>query len=341
MIEAQLRECRFARGVRFCGLKDGGFLVRRRNGMDRRTTVVVLLVEGWLVSCGKSGDTAEYVWDGGATEHALGGEEVHGLDGSREGSPFEVNRAAVLDSVGDEGDNRNEVEDWACCDTVGFDQHVTEFEAAGTDLTWDEAGVGEPASCSTEGDCAVGHCVDGFCCDTACGGFCMSCAVEGHEGTCFPAFAGTDPGNDCPPCRVCDADGTSCTIVPLGEDPADDCTWMSPETCGNTGTCNGMGFCAFYAEGTLCAERHCIDETTVAPSRYCTGTGVCALGEVLSCDPGICDPATAECVECPCACCTKPCCGNGVVEPGEECDDCDDHDGDGCSSKCESEPPQS
>jgi cysteine-rich repeat protein len=31
------------------------------------------------------------------------------------------------------------------------------------------------------------------------------------------------------------------------------------------------------------------------------------------------------------------CCGNGAVEPGEQCDDGNDDDGDGCSSTCELE----
>ena len=54
----------------------------------------------------------------------------------------------------------------------------------------------------------------------------------------------------------------------------------------------------------------------------CTATGLCAVAA--------CDAATGGCVveEVP------NCCGNGVIESGEECDDSNDVDGDGCSSTC-------
>jgi cysteine-rich repeat protein len=45
-------------------------------------------------------------------------------------------------------------------------------------------------------------------------------------------------------------------------------------------------------------------------------------------------PTSARTVDQPTACC-----GDGVVEPGEQCDDGNTVSGDGCSSTCQLEPP--
>lgn len=54
----------------------------------------------------------------------------------------------------------------------------------------------------------------------------------------------------------------------------------------------------------------------------CTATGLCAVG--------VCDAGTGGCVVDD----VPNCCGNGVIESGEECDDSNDVDGDGCSATC-------
>ena len=46
---------------------------------------------------------------------------------------------------------------------------------------------------------------------------------------------------------------------------------------------------------------------------------------------------------CSSTCQTEPgshCCGNGVVDPGEECDDGNKNNGDGCSADCKNEAPK-
>jgi hypothetical protein len=45
--------------------------------------------------------------------------------------------------------------------------------------------------------CPSGHCVDGYCCNSACGGTCEACNLTSHEGTCTYIPNGQDPNNEC------------------------------------------------------------------------------------------------------------------------------------------------
>ena len=76
--------------------------------------------------------------------------------------------------------------------------------------------------CSRDSDCLTGHCADGVCCNTACTGPCVSCALPGHLGTCSP--------------------------VPVGaRDPHGVCVDQGAPSCGHDGTCDGLGGCSLYA----------------------------------------------------------------------------------------------
>jgi hypothetical protein len=56
------------------------------------------------------------------------------------------------------------------------------------------------ALCQDDDGCSGGHCVDGVCCESACGGLCMAChsAYTGQpSGTCAPILPGYDPHDKC------------------------------------------------------------------------------------------------------------------------------------------------
>jgi hypothetical protein len=95
----------------------------------------------------------------------------------------------------------------------------------------------------------------------ACTGTCRSCAVAGTLGTC--------------------------TNVPSGMDPLNQCTDAGAATCGNDGTCNGSGACRLYAAGTQCVAASCTG-STLTPARTCNGTGTCQTATTSMCDPFVC-----------------------------------------------------
>ena len=58
-------------------------------------------------------------------------------------------------------------------------------------------GLPSGAVCGSNTVCASGFCVDGVCCNVACAGTCTACNVAGNIGTCTNVPAGTDPANEC------------------------------------------------------------------------------------------------------------------------------------------------
>jgi hypothetical protein len=53
------------------------------------------------------------------------------------------------------------------------------------------------ATCAMAAECMSNFCVDGVCCNEACGGTCRACDLNGTEGTCGFVPDGTDPDNEC------------------------------------------------------------------------------------------------------------------------------------------------
>ena len=83
-------------------------------------------------------------------------------------------------------------------------------------------------------DCGSGHCIDGVCCESACGATCMACSM---------AKTGAKNGQ--------------CAAVRSGIDPDGDCNVEAPETCGKTGMCDGAGACKLHPDGTACGSTCC------------------------------------------------------------------------------------
>lgn len=135
--------------------------------------------------------------------------------------------------------------------------------SVGVETVLNPAPQGSP--CDQPGQCASLFCVDGFCCNTDCNGECQACAgalkVSGDNGVCGNAAAASDPH--------------------------DDCNVEAPETCGNTGVCNGAGACEKQASGTVCVAAAC-SGLNLAPAHECDGAGVCSRTQVQSCAPFVC-----------------------------------------------------
>jgi hypothetical protein len=154
------------------------------------------------------------------------------------------------------------------------------------------------ATCGCGGECASGFCADGVCCNTACSGACVSCALAGTMG--------------------------ECTVTDVGvPDPHGFCKKSAPETCGQDGTCNGMGGCSKHKAGTACGKAGCSGSGLV-PAAACDGNGSCQAGTPINCAPSMCGNGACKLV---CAsnndCVAPAICVNGSCGPrplGVPCD---------------------
>ena len=143
--------------------------------------------------------------------------------------------------------------------------------------------------CAAPGDCKTGFCFDGVCCRSDCSGLCQSCAVEGSVGTC--------------------------TSVPVGADPRNDCPGDGAASCGRDGSCDGTGACALYAAGTVCQASSC-SASTVNHAARCDGAGACGTASSDSCGPYMCDAGGRACRS---DCATSADCFGGAVCTNGSC----------------------
>jgi hypothetical protein len=122
------------------------------------------------------------------------------------------------------------------------------------------------ALCGMAIQCASNQCVDGYCCNTACTSLCQACNVAGKAGTCSSIPTGTDPQNECPA--------------------------EAPATCGRAGGCNGGGACRLHAPSTACGSQSCSGFIETG-ARSCNGSGVCVAAVTRDCAPYLCNGTSA------------------------------------------------
>ncbi|HVV52127.1 MAG TPA: hypothetical protein VHO06_20835, partial [Polyangia bacterium] len=138
-------------------------------------------------------------------------------------------------------------------------------------------------SCTTSAQCAMGFCADGVCCNSACTGPCVSCNQSGRIGTCWPTPQGAN-------------------------DPHQVCAQTNKSTCGQTGTCDGLGGCSKYAAETVCTAATCsgnIENT----AGTCDGLGTCR-------PPGVQNCGTYQCTK---GACINHCASDADCVPGHSC----------------------
>jgi cysteine-rich repeat protein len=168
------------------------------------------------------------------------------------------------------------------------------------------------------------------------------------------------------PCETdaeCD-DGDACTIdwcqngvfkaCQHSQLPCDDGVACTSDSCDSAVGCIYVPSDATCDDGQFCTLDNCdplhgcenIDDSTVCDdSNFCTtdtcneAVDSCAnspAADGTPCDDG--EPATTGDVCIAGVCTGVPPCGNGTLDPGEQCDDGNLIDGDGCSSTCQLEP---
>jgi len=207
------------------------------------------------------------------------------------------------------------------------------------------------SDCQADKQCSSALCVEGICCNAACGGPCESCALAATKGTCSPVADGT----------TCD-DGLVCTDGDACDGGA--CTGGPPLDCGAFDNPCGPGLCSESAGGCTSPslDDHCVidgaclddggwhpevpclrclpavasDDWSVIPDRchvdgHCYEVGAEIGGPCTVCDPSAPDTATAAGDGTPCGddgnLCTADHCVSGICEhpglSGEACEDAD------------------
>lgn len=136
--------------------------------------------------------------------------------------------------------------------------------------------------CASKADCESDsqECVDGLCCDSACEGPCLSCALPGEEGLCLP-FAGLDPDEaGCGVGQQCSPSG-ECAISP--GNPCGAAAECATNLCvdGDCADCDAMTPCP---EGQACVEKSCVAAQQPNGSP-CAGPAACQSG---FCVDGVC-----------------------------------------------------
>jgi len=154
------------------------------------------------------------------------------------------------------------------------------------------------STCSQNQDCASGFCVDGVCCNSACGGNstsdCQACSVATgatSNGTCSarPTGAVCSDGNACTASDYCQA-GTCTAGSPV--------TCKAADQCHDVGTCNPATGCTTPAkpDGTFCSDGNFCTRTDTCQGGTCTGDDPVTCMAFDQChDVGICNPATGNC----------------------------------------------
>ena len=194
-------------------------------------------------------------------------------------------------------------------------------------------------TCSVDEQCSTGFCVDGYCCDSACGyGNPYDCLVCSKDlgglfnGTCSALPQGLTCSDDGLPCtdNVCNQWG-DCThpVIAAGKFCAD------KTSCLNKGFCNGVtGGCdqTPKADGLACS----------ASPGECQGAGSCLSGACQA--PPL--PAGTGCSDDSNPCTVDACNGSGVCSHAPKPDHSSCDDGDLCngqeyclSAQCQSAPP--
>jgi hypothetical protein len=166
-------------------------------------------------------------------------------------------------------------------------------------------GANQPdgTACSAGAECTSGFCVDGVCCDSACGGGsdgdCQACAKAkgaATDGTCAAVAAGTvcrGPAGGCDTAEVCD--GTAAACPPDRVQPAGAVCRGAEGACDAAEVCSGTSAqCpsdGMQRAGTVCRAAAGPCDT----AEVCSGTSAQCPPDTMVASGTVCRPAAGGC----------------------------------------------
>lgn len=155
-------------------------------------------------------------------------------------------------------------------------------------------------TCNAANECSSGSCVDGVCCNTACGGGatgdCQACNVAGSEGTCVPLAGGTvcrAATGVCDTQEVCDGSGVDCPA----DGVASAATVCRPaaDVCDVTEMCNGIAKTC-PADGFSPAATQCRPQNGDCDvAELCSGNGPDCPADAVRSAGTVCRAAVGQC----------------------------------------------
>ncbi|HRI68374.1 MAG TPA: hypothetical protein PK156_29300, partial [Polyangium sp.] len=152
-------------------------------------------------------------------------------------------------------------------------------------------------ACGGAIECLSGFCVDGVCCNTACGNGnpndCLGCSVAAGA-----SANGSCSALDAVPC----SDGNSCTANDMcmsGTCTGSPVVCTATDSCHVAGTCNtATGICTNPAKpnGSVCDDGNACTQTSTCQTGTCVGTNpvVCPMDTECT-NVSACDPLTGVC----------------------------------------------
>jgi hypothetical protein len=178
-------------------------------------------------------------------------------------------------------------------------------------------------ACSAGNQCQSGNCIDGYCCNTACGGGCDACNVSGALGTCTVVPAGSGGNPSCTP-YVCNGANSSCPVSCTSDANCASGNYCAAGACvvkkANGATCTGANQC----QSSFCVDGYCCDGACGASCDACNLSGNQGTCTVMSagangspsCTPYVCNGSSATC---PGSCTSDAGCGSGSYCSGGAC----------------------
>ncbi len=124
------------------------------------------------------------------------------------------------------------------------------------------------AACTTAAECNSNVCVDGYCCNVACGSQCQACDVPPNPGVCTTVASGAPHGKR----AACTNPGT---------------------VCGGQCTTSSATACTYPGGTTSCRTQSCTSAVETLGAS-CSGTGTCPAVSTQNCTTSVAH-ATAAC----------------------------------------------